>query len=46
MTREAKSVTVTTKGIENIYFQIIHVINNIEENINVTVKVVVVKTFL
>jgi hypothetical protein len=44
ITREARRVIVITKGIENINFPIVQVIKSIDENIQTTVKVVVIKT--
>jgi hypothetical protein len=42
--REASKVTVITKGIENINLPISQVIKSIAENIQTTVKVVVIST--
>jgi hypothetical protein len=46
MTREESSVTVMMNGIENMNFQIIHVMKSIAEKIHTTVKVVEISTFL
>ena len=46
MTSDESNVTVIMKGIENMNLPIIHVMKSIAENIQTTVSVVEIKTFL